>query len=389
MRFAGVDIASEVHLVAVVDEAGGVEVKPTRFSEDAEGYSTLLGLLGAPGEVVVAMEATGHYWQNLYARLVAEGYSVAVLNPLRTRRFAGEDLARTKTDALDALSIARFAQQKRPSPARLPDEALEGLKELVRLRERLVQDLGDRVRQLHRLVDLGFPEFTRHVKTLESELATAILAKYPTAQAFQGVRARELAYLKYDGRHFVGLQLAQALLERARVSVGAHHGEPYRLQVKYACEDIATLRERLRRLDKDIEAHLERHKLGQLLVQFDGLGPLTVAKLLAEVGNPADFHSPKALVAYVGLCPALQQSGKRQGQAAGLSRVGNGRVRRALWMPTLTAVRKNPWLRAYYEHLKARGKPSKVALVACMRKLMHALYAIARSGKPFTYAPAP
>lgn len=362
--------------------------KPTVFREDGEGYGKLLGLLGAPSEVLVAMEATGHYWQNLFAHLTAQGFEVVVLNPLRTRRFAGEDLARTKTDALDALSIARFAQQKRPKPARLPDEALEGLKELVRLRERLCQDMGDRVRQLHRLVDLGFPEFTRHVKTLESELATSILAKYPTAQAFQGVRMRELAHLKYDGRHFVGQPLAEALIASAKASVGAHHSEPYRLQVKYACEDISTLRERLRRLDRDIEEHLEGHKLGSLMVQFEGLGPLTVAKLLAEVGNPADFHSPKALVAYVGLCPGLQQSGKRQGRAAGLSRVGNGRVRRALWMPTLTAVRKNPWLRAYYEHLKARGKPSKVALVACMRKLMHALYAIAKSGKPFTYASA-
>jgi transposase len=389
VRFAGVDIASEVHVVAVVDEAGGVLQKPTSFREDGEGYSKLVGLLGPAAEVLVAMEATGHYWQNLFAHLTAQGFEVVVLNPLRTRRFAGEDLARTKTDALDALSIARFAQQKRPKPARLPDEALEGLKELVRLRERLVQDMGDRVRQLHRLVDLGFPEFTRHVKTLESELATALLGKYPTAEAFKGVRMRELAHLKYDGRHLVGQPLAEALLAAAKVSVGAHHSEPYRLQVKYACEDIATLRERLRRLERDIEAHLEGHKLGQLMVQFEGLGPLTVAKLLAEVGNPAHFHSPKALVAYVGLCPGLQQSGKRQGQAAGLSRVGNGRVRRALWMPTLTAVRKNPWLRAYYEHLKARGKPSKVALVACMRKLMHALYAIAKSGKPFTYAPAP
>jgi transposase len=58
-------------------------------------------------------------------------------------------------------------------------------------------------------------------------------------------------------------------------------------------------------------------------------------------------------------------------------------------MPTLNAVRFNPWLKAHYEHLLAAGKKPKVALVACMRKLMHALYAIAKSGKPFTFAPPP
>lgn len=389
LRFAGLDIASEVHWVAVVDEAGGVLHKPSAVKEDAEGYAHLLQVLGPAQGLLVALEATGHYWQNLYAFLVARDYSVAVLNPLRTRRFGEEDMARTKTDALDALRIARFAQQKRPAPARLPDAGLEGLKELVRLRERLAQDMGDRVRQLHRLVDLGFPEFTRLVKGLHTERATALLHRYPTAQAYAGVRVREVAYLQDDGRHTVGLALARALVEAAGQSVGAHHSAPYQLQVRYACEDIATLRERLRSLDRDIEAHLEGHHLGRLMVQFEGLGPLTVARVLAEVGNPAHFHSPKALVAYVGVCPALRQSGKRQGQAAGLSRVGSARLRRALWMPTLTAVRRNPWLRDDYTRLKAAGKKPTVALIACMRKLLHALHAIAKRGQPFTCLPAP
>jgi hypothetical protein len=71
------------------------------------------------------------------------------------------------------VGIARFAAQKRPAASRLPDGAMEELRELVRFRDRLRQDFGDRVRQVHRLVDLGFPEFTRHVRDLGSELATA------------------------------------------------------------------------------------------------------------------------------------------------------------------------------------------------------------------------
>jgi transposase len=85
--------------VAVVDETARVLLKATPFTEDAEGYAKLLGLPGAPTDVLVAMEATGHYWKNLLAALVAAGFAVALLNPLRTRRFAGEDLQRTQTDA--------------------------------------------------------------------------------------------------------------------------------------------------------------------------------------------------------------------------------------------------------------------------------------------------
>jgi transposase len=383
MRYAGIDIASETHMIAVVDATGDVQRKATAFAEDATGYQTVLELLGPPGEVLIAMEATGHYWKNLFAALIAAGHAVALLNPLRTHRFAGEELERTKTDAIDALGIARFAAQKHPPPTQLPDSATEELRELVRLRERLLQDFGDRVRQLHRLVDLGFPEFTRYVRGLETELASAILHDYPTAAAFHGVSVKRLAALRYDGRHHVGLELARALIEAARRSVGHHHSAAYRVQVRYACQDLDLLRGRLRELDRNIDGKLREHEVGHLLTTIDGIGPHTAAYVIAEVGDPAHFRSAAALAAYVGPIPGLHQSGKRHSQRAGLTPLGNARLRAALWMPTLTAVRHNPWLRAHYQRLRARGKLPKVALVACMHKLLFAIYSVAKHRRPF------
>jgi hypothetical protein len=121
--------------------------------------------------------ATVHYWQNLFVTLVAEGFTVALLNPLRTRLFSELGLERERPDASDAVGIARFAVEKRPPPTRVPDPATEELRELVRFRDRMVKDFVDRKKELQRLVDLGFPEFTRHVKTLESELGTAVLTR--------------------------------------------------------------------------------------------------------------------------------------------------------------------------------------------------------------------
>jgi transposase len=383
VRFAGIDIAAETHFVAVVDEGSGTVVKPTRFTEDATGYEKLFGLVGGPGDVLVAMEATGHYWQNLFAALAAAGYAVALLNPLRTRRFAGEDLERTKTDAIDALGIARFAAQKRPAATRLPDSATQELRELVRFRDRLMQDFGDRVRQLHRLVDLGFPEFTRYVRSLDSELAAAILHEYPTAEAFLGLPWKRLAKLCYDGRHKVGEEIAKGLVEAAKTSVGRHHGPAYRVQVRCACEDLDLLRRRLREIDSDIERTLKDHEVGTLLTSLEGIGPTTAARLVAELGDIASFHSAAAVAAYVGVVPGLRQSGKRQAIRAGLTPHGNARLRAKLWMPTLTAVQKNPWLRAYYEGLLRRGKLPKVALIAAMRKLLIAVYFVAKHRKPF------
>ncbi len=383
MRFAGIDIASETHVLAIVNAEGMVELKATPFTEDAAGYEKVLALLGTPNDVLIAMEATGHYWKNLFAVLAVAGHRIALVNPLRTHRFAGVDLERTKTDAIDAVGIARFAAQKRPPATPVPDALTEELRELVHLRARLLQDFGDRVRQLHRLVDLGFPEFTRYVRTLDSELAVAILRDYPTAAAYRGVSVRRLAALRYDGRHQVGLDLARTLIDAARRSVGQHHSATYRVQIRYACDDLDVLRHRLRDIDRDSEGKLRAHEVGRLLTTINGIGPQTAACLIAELGDPAHFRNAAALASYVGTIPGLKQSGKRRTLHAGLTPVGNARLRAALWMPTLTAVRFNPWLRAHYQRLRARGKLPKVALLACMHKLLFAIYAVAKHRRAF------
>jgi len=381
MRFAGIDIGSETHVVAVVDGEGATVLKATSFSEDAEGYAKLLELLGNAEGCQVAMEATGHYWQNLYAALAAAGFEIALLNPVRTNRFAQEELARTKTDAIDALGIARFAHQKRPTPTRLPDAATQELRELVRLRDRVVQDMGDATRRLHRLVDLGFPEFTRHVKKLDSALATTLLREYPTAAAFP-TTPRPIAKLVYDGRRKVGPELARALADAAKTSVGRHHGDAYRVQVRYVCEDIDLARRRLRELEERIETTLRDHQVGSLLTTITGVGPQTAARLVGEVGDFARFTTPAKLAAYVGAIPGLKHSGKSRPRGA-MTTIGHARLRRALWMPLLTAVVRNEWLRSYFRRLVAAGKPKKVALVAAMRKLLHAIHSVATHRRPF------
>jgi len=383
MRFVGIDVGAEGHVVASVDAAQAVGLKPTGFTEDAAGYHQLLTLLGPATDTLVAMEATGHYWKNVFAVLVAQGFAVALLNPLRTRRFAAEDLQRTKTDAIDALGIARFAAQKRPAASRLPDPATEELRERLRYRDRLSQDFGDRERQLHRLLDLGFPEFPRQVRDVGSELATAILRAYPTAAAFQGVTVRRLGGLRYAGGQKVGAALAATLLEAAAASVGQHHGAAYRVQVQDICEDLDVLRRRLRTLDRDIEGLLARHEIGTLLTTIEGIGPQTAARLVATFGDFSGMRSGAALACYVGVIPGLRQSGKRTASRASLTPIGAARLRAKLYMPVLSAVRYNPWLRAYYEGLIARGKLPKVALIAAMRKLLHAVYSVATHRRPF------
>jgi transposase len=383
LRFVGIDVARRTHLVAIVDETLAVLLKPTPVTEDAAGYERLMALLGSPADTLVVMEATGHYWRNLFACICARGFRCAVLNPLRIRRFAQEGLRRAKTDRTDALTIARFGAQKRPEPTPAPDPVLENVRELVRLQQRLGQDFADRVRQIHRLLFLVFPEFTEVVRTVNSQLATTILSHYPSAKALREADQDELARLRYSSRGIVGEATAASLIALANLSIARHHSSAYDAAVRAFCADLDSLRRNLKTVNGEIEKALEGHALALLLVSIEGLGAPTVARLLAALGDPAHFRSAAALASYVGVVPAISQSGLSRPGRAPVSQLGNADLRAQLWMPTLVATKRNPWLRAYYQRLVARGKPRKLVVVASMRKLLTAIYSVSKSRRPF------
>ena len=103
---------------------------------------------------------------------------------------------------------------------------------------------------------------------------------------------KKLARIVYDGSHKIGEELARALIEAAAKSVGSYHSEPYRLRIKYLCEDLDVLRRRLKDLARDIERKLDDHEVGKLLTTIDGVGPLTAACLIAELETPRAFAAP-------------------------------------------------------------------------------------------------
>lgn len=119
-----------------------------------------------------------------------------------------------------------------------------------------------------------------------------------------------------------------------------------------------------------------------LLVSIDGIGERTAAQLLANLGDPLRFDSARAITAFVGLNPQLQESGKHKGRVR-ISRVGSARLRASLYMPALVSMTHNPAVRALALRLRERGKTGKQIVCAAMRKLLHIAYGVLKSGEPF------
>ncbi|MEO0537194.1 MAG: IS110 family transposase [Cyanobacteria bacterium P01_A01_bin.123] len=147
---------------------------------------------------------------------------------------------------------------------------------------------------------------------------------------------------------------------------------------------IDWLQEQLKELDEQLQQTIRQTPLwcqqAKLLQSVPGVGDVLSATLLAELPELGQL-STKQIAALVGLAPLNRDSGQFRGRR--MIWGGRARVRTALYMPTLVATRHNPVIKAFYERLLAQGKQKKVALTACMRKLLIILNAIAKSGQPW------
>ena len=154
--------------------------------------------------------------------------------------------------------------------------------------------------------------------------------------------------------------------------------------VKSTKRHIAWLEKEIARLDREYQAALQRSaplaQRASLYRTVPGIGPLTAAILVSHLPELGQWDS-KALTSLVGLAPWSRDSGQKRGQRS--IRGGRGIVRRALYLCTWSAIRVDGELRRFYQNLRRRGKPGKVALVAVMRKLLLMLNAVARRGTPW------
>jgi transposase len=120
----------------------------------------------------------------------------------------------------------------------------------------------------------------------------------------------------------------------------------------------------------------------ELLMSIQGIGEKTAWSILAYLGDISLFSNAKQVTSYAGINPKIEQSGTSINKSS-LSKVGNKRLRKALYMPALTAAKHNPLMKDLYKRLQQKGKPNKVALCAVMRKLLVLAYGVLKSGKAF------
>jgi len=306
--FVGVDIAKD-SFVWCVHESG----QTLTASNDEVGFMALVESLQGKRIGLIVLEATGGLERSLATYLLSHSLPVSVVNPRAARDFARSMGHLAKTDAIDAVALAHYAQT-----------------------------LAAKADQTGVPFTAATPE-VEHLQTLVQRRAQLI-----------GLRTIE------KNRRMGAVRVMRASIDVV----------------------VKTLNEEIAKLDRDINVHLDKYfkEQAKRFEAIKGVGTTTCAVVMAFMPELGQIRGASA-AKLAGLAPLNQDSGKYRGkrQVSG----GRSAVRCALYMAALSAVRSNPVIKATYERLLAAGKPKKVAITACMHKLLRILNAMARSGQPW------
>jgi transposase len=391
--FVGIDVALHEHRVGILDDAGEAVGRSFTIAATRDGVRHLLTTLAdrgaTPAVTQIALEATGHLWENLEAALIGAGYRVVVLNPLQTRRYRDVLRHKAKTDDIDAYVIAGLLRSGAAEPGYVPDEQIQSLRELARLRARLMHERQNYLRRLLAQLDVVLPEHRAALGDILTARARGVLTAFPTAHHLAQAAPRAIRRAAQDaGARGFTLDAAMALHEAARQSLYSGKAAEARGQI------VRTLVGQVDRLTSAID-ELDTNMTGllppptptgpsdaELLQTLPGIGPHTAATLLGELGDISRFSTARALVAYVGFYPVIIESGERVSRPR-LARLGSRIARRALYMAAVNAIRRSAEWRTLYLRKKSQGKSAKQALIVVAVKLLHAMYAMLKRREPY------
>ena len=383
----GIDVGKFTHQATILDPEGTSLGGTIRFDNTAVGFKKLLvhseRLLGKNTQhCLVALEATGHYWLPLYLFLLDKGYKVQIFNPYQSDALRRMTLGRAKTDSIDAELVARLARFGTQKETPLPGEDILTLRNLSRFRMELVFQSSDVKRKVIAVLDVLFPEFEKLFADVFGTTAQAVLKESPTPEEIVALDEKTLiSLLESSSRNRLGKETATKLKAAAQNSIGSRFAtKALVFELKMLLQQIGFLKEQLAELTMEITTLLEN--LDQQVTSIPGIGVVTAAAIIGELGDLTRFPNVASVIAYAGLDPKVSDSGMTSKQRA-ISKRGSKYLRTAIWQAAVRSLLHNPDLKAFYDKKRSEGKPKQVAIGAIANKLTRIIYGIMRSGKSY------
>lgn len=387
----GVDLGLENNVAIVIDQQAK-KIDRFRFPHDQDGYEYFQRRIDKlkSSEILVAMEPTNYLWMLFASYLEHKGIQYRLVNAYTVKKHReGDQLDRSKDDPRDAFTIADLSRTGKFTLTQLQHGNYAELRQYISLYYRLKRQIRREKQHIWHAVGQLFPELPRIFKNITGETAKAMLVTQAAAVEIRMISEEDFisAVRKgFDGKRLYVSRLRSAYRLAFR-SVGVQYGvQALQLALKFHISSLNQLQNQEKHILSVIESCFFSLPEAEYLLSVKGIGTLSGATILAEIGDPKRFRNARQLVKLAGIQPTPNRSGRKQWSATPMSHQGRPRLRSALYLACLRLIRVDRRFSQLYQRLQVREKnplTKMQALGVLMNKLLHILWALMKQQTPY------
>jgi transposase len=363
------------------------EIKPFEFSNNGQGFKKFWDRIVQAKEanhleeIVVGFESTGSYGEPLQHFLMKRPVSMVQVNPMHTKRLKElQGNSPGKTDRKDPKVIADIIELGHALTVVIPEGAAAELRRLTQARERAIRRRTALFNQVQDLVFILFPEFLQVMKDIKTRSAQYLLRYYPSSEDIIRCGLEALSsILRRVSRGKLNQERAQALYEASEHSVGLQEGRQAILwEIQELLSEIEFSDKFIEKVEQEMAVLLPEIPYSHSILSLKGIGEVTAAGLIGEVGDFRKFHTIAEVLKLAGLNLFEISSGKHKGNRH-ITKRGRSLLRKILFFAALNTVRKGGVMHDVYQRHLDQGMPKIKALVAIARKLLGIVFALVRN----------
>jgi transposase len=394
----GVDVGNAFNAVGFMDKEGKVLGGCAKLYNSREGFEQFIkmteGIKAQHGmnRVLIGMEPTGHYWRKLAYFAQDKGYDVRFVRTTALKHHRElDESSSAKSDKRDALTIANITREGKYIDTVIEDGVVRQLRTLSKVRERLLRYSIGAKNALHAALDDYFPELHEIFWSMNSRSLWAVLDRCPFPEDVILMKRSDLREMIADSaRKKTGAaEKAKALQEAAKKSIGVKGiGIADRYRIKICLGEVKRIVLMLKDIDRQLKHVLKEIPASEYLLSIPGIGTLSAAVFLGEIGNPAHFQNARQVVKYAGYDPQESDSGSRISRRF-ISKKGRWLLRKFLFFMSMRVVVLSNYFREYYQR-KLQTKNhfgqlprKKEILCAVAIKLIKVIFALLRDKRRF------
>ena len=391
----GIDIAKNVHWAGIILPNGKEIKKSFSFNNNKKGFESLvetvknvLTMLNFK-KAIIGMEPTGHYWKSCARYLQKiDWIHVVTVNPKKVKDSKElDDNCQTKNDKKDCMTIARLIKDARFFEPYLPEGIWAELRNVSNTRAELVRKQNAVKCRLVATIDEYFPEYTKIFKNVLSRTSEEILKKCPFPEDIKSIGKEELLkHIRETVKRGYSKKQVEKIYELAEESIGTTEGiKGARFQLNMYIEEAKLIGKQIKMAEQELEKQLKETGFYESLISIQGIGIVSAAMFVGEVGDINRFDSYEQIRRYAGLNLVENSSGNHKGKTT-ISKRGRSLLRSILYRMAFTMVNKNEEIKELYKYLTTRKEnqlKKKQAIIAVIGKILQIIYAVATKNEEY------